>query len=140
MASFVTGCRRETRDILQDLILTCSMLSFLVSQSVNTRQVVANAPKVKVDFYMEALCPGCQYFTTHVLAPVLKERGIDHLVHLNVVPAGNAELKLDEKTGSMKMVCQHGEEECEVDCLFSDYHLHVDARIYLFVCRQERRG
>jgi interferon gamma-inducible protein 30 len=74
---------------------------------------MANAPKVKVDFYMEALCPGCQYFSTHVLAPVLREPGIGELVDLNIVPAGNANLKWSDAEGKMKLTCQHGKEECE---------------------------
>jgi hypothetical protein len=40
------------------------------------------APKVKVDIYMEAACPGCQFFTTHVLVPVMQEEGMAGITDL----------------------------------------------------------
>lgn len=75
------------------------------------RPYLADAPKVKVDFYMESLCPGCQYFSTHVLDPVMREPGMSGLVDFKIVPAGNA--ALEWKGGKLEMTCQHGEEECE---------------------------
>lgn len=97
----------------------------VASGQIHKTQYIADAPKVKVEFYMEALCPGCQYFSTHVLAPVLAEPGIADLVDLNIVPAGNANLKWSYTDGKMKLTCQHGEEECEgnriIACLASKH-------------------
>ena len=100
---------------------------------------MTNAPRVKVQFYMEALCPGCQYFSTHVLAPVMHEKGMSDLVDLEIFPAGNAELKL-EKDGTMKLSCQHGEEECEgnkiLACL-SHIHGTDEKFVPIFTCIEQ---
>jgi len=83
------------------------------------------APKVKVDVYMEAACPGCQFFTTHVLVPVMEEEGMASITDLNVIAAGNAEVKTDEESNEEVVSCQHGEGECEgnkiISCLAKNH-------------------
>lgn len=83
------------------------------------------APKVKVSIYMEAACPGCQFFTTHVLVPVMQEEGMSSITDLNIIPAGNAEVKVDEESKKEVVQCQHGEGECEgnkiISCLAKKY-------------------
>ena len=73
------------------------------------------APKVNVEMYMEAACPGCQFFTTHVLVPVLEEEGMADITDLNVIAAGNADFKEDEETKAEVVECQHGEGECNTE-------------------------
>jgi len=83
------------------------------------------APKVKVDVYMEAACPGCQFFTTHVLVPVMDEEGMASITDLNVIAAGNAEVKTDETSQQEVVECQHGAGECEgnkiISCLAKNH-------------------
>jgi len=83
------------------------------------------APKVNVEMYMEAACPGCQFFTTHVLVPVLEEEGMADITDLHVIAAGNADIKNDEKTKTEVVECQHGEGECEgnkiISCLAKEH-------------------
>jgi interferon gamma-inducible protein 30 len=101
------------------------------------------APKVKVDVYIEAACPGCQFFTTHVLVPVMKEEGMAGITDLNVVPAGNAEIKKDEETSKEVVDCQHGEGECEgnkiVSCLAETYR-NDPAFVPVLGCIEEHAG
>ena len=77
------------------------------------------APKVPVDVYMEAACPGCQFFTTHVLVPVMEEEGMADITKLNIIAGGNAEVKTDEETGAEEVECQHGPGECEGNKIIS---------------------
>jgi interferon gamma-inducible protein 30 len=83
------------------------------------------APKVNVEMYIEAACPGCQFFTTHVLVPVLQEEGMADITDLNVIAAGNADFKQDEKSKADVVECQHGEGECEgnkiISCLAKEH-------------------
>jgi len=89
------------------------------------RVPASEAPKVNIEMYMEAACPGCQFFTTHVLVPVLEEEGMADITDLHVIAAGNADIKEDEKTKAMVVECQHGEGECEgnkiISCLARDH-------------------
>lgn len=101
------------------------------------------APKVKVDVYMEAACPGCQFFTTHVLVPVMQEEGMSSITDLNIIPAGNAELKVDEQSNKEVVQCQHGEGECEgnriISCL-AKTHKDDPAFVPALGCIEEHAG
>ncbi len=44
------------------------------------------APKVKLEVYFEALCPGCQEFTTGALADVLELDDIRQITDFKIVP------------------------------------------------------
>lgn len=70
------------------------------------------AEPVRVDFYMEALCPYCGKFTLTQLEPLLKNKLIN-FVQLDVIPWGNA--RTDARTGDVQ--CQHGPLECELNKL-----------------------
>eukprot|EP00878_Enallax_costatus_P004175 GHUV01004404.1.p1 GENE.GHUV01004404.1~~GHUV01004404.1.p1 ORF type:complete len:258 (+),score=53.98 GHUV01004404.1:268-1041(+) len=72
------------------------------------------AEPVRVDFYMEALCPYCAQFTLTQLQPLFKNKLIN-FVELDVIPWGNA--RTDPKTG--EVTCQHGALECELNKLIS---------------------
>jgi len=68
-------------------------------------------PKVKIDFYMEAMCPGCKYFGTGDLVSMLN--GLADYVTLRAIPYGNA--ALNTTVGSPhfgEIACQHGPDEC----------------------------
>jgi hypothetical protein len=52
-----------------------------------------------------------------VCGAVLKQKGMSGLVDLEIIPAGNAALKVDTE-GKTVMTCQHGEEECMVRVLY----------------------
>eukprot|EP00879_Flechtneria_rotunda_P006169 GHRR01006486.1.p1 GENE.GHRR01006486.1~~GHRR01006486.1.p1 ORF type:complete len:283 (+),score=59.25 GHRR01006486.1:368-1216(+) len=72
------------------------------------------ADPIRVDFYMEALCPYCANFTVHGLKPLFENKLIS-FVQLDVIPWGNA--RLDVHSGTIK--CQHGQRECELNKLIS---------------------
>jgi interferon, gamma-inducible protein 30 len=63
-----------------------------------------SVPIFNIDFYMEAMCPGCMHFTTAVLAPVLSV--FDEYVQLRAIPFGNAAIV------NGTVFCQHGADEC----------------------------
>jgi len=117
-----------------DMIRSIPIIGEQIAQHISDAADVAlskprlsakDAKKVKVELYMEAACPGCQFFTTHVLAPVLQEPGMADIMDLRIIPAGNAEIKEDEETKEESIDCQHGEAECEgnkiLACLEQQY-------------------
>jgi interferon gamma-inducible protein 30 len=69
-------------------------------------------PKVPVEVYYEALCPGCQQFITGPLTNTLALSDIAAIVDLKMVPYGNTKKAAD---GSFS--CQHGVDECTSDVL-----------------------
>eukprot|EP00960_Hanusia_phi_P042196 755360-Hanusia_phi.AAC.7 len=79
---------------------------------------------------MEAACPGCQFFTTHVLAPVLQEPGMADIMDLRIIPAGNAEIKEDEETKEESIDCQHGEAECEGNKILACLEQQVEQNVF----------
>lgn len=83
----------------------------------------AEAPKVPVELYFEAQCPGCQDFTTGALARVLDKPDMVAIIDLKLVAYGNAKQNAD---GSF--TCQHGAGECESDAqeLCTQYKLAGD--------------
>jgi len=72
----------------------------------------ADAPKVKVELYFEAQCPGCQQFTTGALKDVLSKPDMVDIIDLKLVPYGNTKQNTD---GSF--TCQHGTGECQSDVM-----------------------
>ena len=57
-------------------------------------QVKAESGKVKVGFYMESMCPGCKYYTTHVLAELMEKQDFRQMVQFELVPYGNGNLQV----------------------------------------------
>lgn len=79
-------------------------------------------PKVQIGFYSESLCPFCRAFTNDTLAPIMDSELAD-VVQLNYFPYGNARLN----SGTGKVECQHGEEECRLNKVFACL-LHIYPR------------
>ncbi|CAD6192462.1 unnamed protein product [Caenorhabditis auriculariae] len=75
--------------------------------------------RVNITVLVEALCPDCQQFIANQLYPVIYKNFRD-VVNIQLVPFGNAKIQPD---GSI--VCQHGEEECEINkfesCLINSF-------------------
>eukprot|EP00602_Paraphysomonas_sp_CaronLab_P011762 CAMPEP_0185041348 /NCGR_PEP_ID=MMETSP1103-20130426/40530_1 /TAXON_ID=36769 /ORGANISM="Paraphysomonas bandaiensis, Strain Caron Lab Isolate" /LENGTH=220 /DNA_ID=CAMNT_0027581033 /DNA_START=331 /DNA_END=993 /DNA_ORIENTATION=- len=67
-------------------------------------------PNVKLEVYFEALCPGCQEFTTGALKDVLAMDDIRDITDMKIVPYGNTK---QESNGDF--TCQHGPDECTTD-------------------------
>jgi len=96
--------------------------------------------KVKVGFYMESMCPGCKYFTTHVLSTLLVDNDFNKMVDFQLYPYGNGQL-----TGT-QIDCQHGAPECEgnqiLACL-QHHHPITDSDagfVPTFVCMEGKDG
>eukprot|EP00882_Tetradesmus_deserticola_P014285 GHRQ01015183.1.p1 GENE.GHRQ01015183.1~~GHRQ01015183.1.p1 ORF type:complete len:245 (+),score=120.84 GHRQ01015183.1:167-901(+) len=78
-----------------------------------TAAAVGRVQPVRVDYYMEALCPYCANFTITQLQPLFSNKLINY-VQLSVIPWGNARVDADGKT-----TCQHGQLECDLNRLLS---------------------
>mmetsp|Transcript_36875 Transcript_36875/g.86298 ORF Transcript_36875/g.86298 Transcript_36875/m.86298 type:complete len:680 (-) Transcript_36875:53-2092(-) len=63
--------------------------------------------KVRVEVYVESMCPGCKSFIRTDLSDLMD--GLGKYVHLENVPYGNAWFN----TTSRQITCQHGPTECE---------------------------
>lgn len=70
----------------------------------------AEYPKVRVEVYYEALCPGCQAFITGPLTNTLALADIVAITDLKMVPYGNT-----KKNSDGTFTCQHGTDECISD-------------------------
>lgn len=109
------------------------------SQQGNSVTQLADS-KVKVDFYMESMCPGCKYFTNHVLTDLITRPGFRDMVDLKVYPYGNGKL-----TGT-SIQCQHGSEECEgnkiIACMQSLYPVTSSSLGFMpaFECLEQASG
>eukprot|EP00286_Rhodomonas_abbreviata_P022796 CAMPEP_0181310708 /NCGR_PEP_ID=MMETSP1101-20121128/12734_1 /TAXON_ID=46948 /ORGANISM="Rhodomonas abbreviata, Strain Caron Lab Isolate" /LENGTH=471 /DNA_ID=CAMNT_0023417363 /DNA_START=16 /DNA_END=1431 /DNA_ORIENTATION=+ len=96
--------------------------------------------KVKVGFYMESMCPGCKYFTTHVLSELLKDGDFNQMVDFKLYPYGNGDLNGDN------IACQHGLEECKGNQILACMqHLHPITEsstgfVETFVCMEGKDG
>jgi len=77
-------------------------------------------PKVRVEVYYEALCPGCQAFITGPLTNTLALSDMVAIIDLKMVPYGNT-----KKNADGSFTCQHGSDECISDAyeLCTEYHL-----------------
>ena len=65
---------------------------------------------VKVDLYMESMCPACkEYSETNVLDALQK---VGTIMNFQLYPYGNAQTSFNETTGLYTYTCQHGEAEC----------------------------
>lgn len=71
----------------------------------------ATYPKVTVELYYEALCPGCQAFITGALKKHMDVANLAAITDLKLVPYGNTQIKNGIYT------CQHGADECASDVL-----------------------
>ncbi|XP_078435330.1 gamma-interferon-responsive lysosomal thiol protein-like [Wolffia australiana] len=84
----------------------CFLPLLLVNFIVFSHFPVADASKVRLDFYYETLCPYCSRFTVNFLSKVF-ENGLIDIIDLNLVPYGNARVG-----PSGAITCQHGADEC----------------------------
>jgi hypothetical protein len=82
----------------------------LISSSIIS--ALSEAPPVPVELYFEALCPGCQDFTTGPLKRVLEKPDMVEIMTLKLVPYGNT-----KKNADGTFTCQHGADECASDAL-----------------------
>ncbi|KAL5726351.1 hypothetical protein ACHQM5_009402 [Ranunculus cassubicifolius] len=87
--------------IMSLYVLTCMFFFFFCTTSS-----AAPYEKVKVDLYYETMCPGCADFMVNAV-PIIFQTGLIHIVHLNLVPYGNAKLDYNGN-----ITCQHGKDEC----------------------------
>jgi len=69
-----------------------------------TSDTAVAKPTFNVEFYMEAECPACKSFATHVIPAVLNAFG--DMVNLTAIPFGNAAVI------NGTIMCQHGPDEC----------------------------
>ena len=77
---------------LQLLMLLAGTRCMMIEGSSVPSQPLSTKPApVKVDFYMESLCPSCAMFTTHTLAPMQTD-GLFDIMELTMVPFGNAKV------------------------------------------------
>mmetsp|Transcript_38474 Transcript_38474/g.60041 ORF Transcript_38474/g.60041 Transcript_38474/m.60041 type:complete len:471 (+) Transcript_38474:274-1686(+) len=90
---------------LTEMQRNASMQQTKVAQEAPKEEEKPEEPKkLKIDFYMEAECPGCKEFTKTVLTDVLND--FHEHITLRAIPYGNAQLK----NGTIH--CQHGPTEC----------------------------
>ena len=78
--------------------------------TTTTTTTTRSPPRVKVQAYTEALCPGCKEFALQELIPTYQTLG-DDIVDFEWIPFGNA--KLDEAT--QMVTCQHDVGECDAN-------------------------
>ncbi|CAJ0955602.1 unnamed protein product, partial [Mesorhabditis belari] len=82
---------------------------------------------ILITLLYESLCPGCQNFITHQLYNQVFLKFPPSVVQIELVPYGNAKIKEGE------IVCQHGEEECQINkfesCLIDS--MNNDFRQYI---------
>lgn len=67
---------------------------------------------VRLDLYMESLCPDCINFVDTMLYPTWKKFAGTNIMALHAYPYGNAHEVLDQTTGLWNFTCQHGKNEC----------------------------
>jgi interferon gamma-inducible protein 30 len=98
------------------------------------------AKKVKIDFYMESMCPGCKYYTKNVLGSLLDKPDFRSMVDFTVYPYGNGRLTGDS------IQCQHGSDECYgntiLACMQDIYPLTEQSLGFVpaFVCMEGLSG
>jgi len=105
-------------------------------------QVKASAAgdKVKIDFYMESMCPGCKYYTKTVLGKLMEKPDFVSMVDFKLYPYGNGRLSGDS------IECQHGAKECEgntiLACMQELYPITEESTGFIpaFVCMEEESG
>jgi len=96
--------------------------------------------KVKIGFYMESMCPGCKYYTTHVLKALMEKPEFRQMVDVEVFPYGNGQLS------GTQIACQHGADECEgnkvIACMQKLYPItDADAGFFpAFACMEAKDG
>jgi len=83
-------------------------LAFVVAIFVAVRG--AEYPKVRLEVYYEAQCPGCQQFITGPLTNTLALSDMVAITDLLMVPYGNT-----KKNADGSFTCQHGAGECVSD-------------------------
>eukprot|EP00827_Trimyema_finlayi_P000581 TRINITY_DN111_c0_g1_i1.p1 TRINITY_DN111_c0_g1~~TRINITY_DN111_c0_g1_i1.p1 ORF type:complete len:241 (+),score=97.34 TRINITY_DN111_c0_g1_i1:3-725(+) len=66
--------------------------------------------KIKLDFFVESLCPDCMDFMENSFIKAYKVKDIEQIVEWNFQPYGNAHQK--KEGNKWTFTCQHGEKEC----------------------------
>ncbi|KAJ0059054.1 hypothetical protein NL108_007309, partial [Boleophthalmus pectinirostris] len=94
----------------------------------HTRQQQAADP-VKVEVYVESLCPDCREFITLMLYPssVL----LQDIMDLTVIPYGNAQEKFDGQ--KYVFTCQHGEQECQGNMIQSCLLNMIQSKAFIII-------
>ncbi|KAL5719366.1 hypothetical protein ACHQM5_012155 [Ranunculus cassubicifolius] len=84
------------------------LIALSASAASTTSTTSISSERVRVDYYYEALCPGCADFLVNSLSKIFTNQLIS-IINLHLVPYGNARLGgPDKKT----IICQHGAKEC----------------------------
>ncbi|CAM9436198.1 unnamed protein product [Ectocarpus fasciculatus] len=82
----------------------------ILTAAATAMAVTAEAPPVKVEFYMESQCPYCQDFAVGPLERTLEKPDMAAIMDLKIVAYGNT-----KKNDDGSFDCQHGVGECESD-------------------------
>lgn len=95
-------------------------------------------PRVKVELFMESLCPDTHRFVKGPLSKVAHDRSIMDIVDLNMYIFGKGQQK---SKNPQQFICQHGPDECQgnlVENCFIKYTNPGDA-IDALVCLHDMR-
>lgn len=99
---------------MRPLVHLTPVALLVVAFAASAAHAVGMADPVRVEYYMEALCPYCANLTLTKIQPLFKNKLIN-FVRLDLIPYGNA--RTDPNTGAV--TCQHGPVECELNKLLS---------------------
>jgi len=97
--------------------------------------VVARGERVKVEYYVEAMCARCIDVMSNALPDALRRVG--GLIDLDLVPAGNVEIN------GKSVQCQHGPQECRANTFqacVQAYHPSVDQWFAFIMCMERGNG
>jgi hypothetical protein len=61
------------------------------------------------------------------LKQVMRQKGIARIIDLSIIPAGNADWKVNEATEEKSIECQHGEGECEGNKMIACLEKHASS-------------
>lgn len=81
-----------------------------IAQRIASQPSTIGTIKVKLDVYMESLCPDTTAFIEEQLWPVWQEMG--DFIDLHIIPFGKADWH-DAMGGDFTFTCQHGQRECD---------------------------
>lgn len=86
----------------------------VVSGLVLLSSIPSHASPIRVELYMETLCPYCANATLQQVSPIVHHPVLGQAVSVAYIPWGNA--RAAERNGT---VCQHGPTECALNSLLS---------------------